>query len=355
MGNPNPNEYGTKRLNDWDIPSDSLRTLDVVGVRGSISVPFEPLKNAVNSSPWINETDRDVLIGGLISGYLPYIRPILLPLLPNLRTLKLEVSYGQSEIFLQHAMRKAIDMYSISGTCGAFEKLVAVDLVMECPPLTSLHVDPRRTGYAFKFLALIMALPSIRKVTTSGISELAFERETGSPMSRVTHIKLLNQDIMAAAFQNLIEGGVALEDVHLTVRSNAICFQEEDFGKVLLANAKFSLQKIVLLYEGKNAAPSASIQLQGFRKLKDVAIRFGHAQLEEQKKLVDLLPSSLERLEIHMLKKTQEILENIVEVLEAKRRFPRMKELVICKKLNRKEKDRFIALCEKNTIGCSFE
>ena len=351
-----------RHLIDWDIPSDSIRTLESPGIPQSRlvtrSASFEDLKKARNSSPWITSFGQHRKYDALTheDRSLDAVSAVLLPLLPNLSSVKIDLEerdwmedkWGGH---LECLLRNVVHNYTVTGTWGVFQNLAS---------LTVMVKKRDDLGWMLQSLVNVMALSSMRRLTANRIVDAKNTRDKNTPTSNVTHIKLLEHSIRARALKALVKGGTPLEDVHLTFRrmANSVGHmmspvEEEEVGEAILANARTSLRKLVLLYETGYPLPTEQIHLQKFTQLTDITIRFGHkSPVDMEKRLAKCLPSSLERLELHVLQKDR-IFQDVVEVLEERKRFPALKEIVIRAKPTKQEKGKLDRLCKKLDIKWS--
>jgi hypothetical protein len=289
------------------------------------------------------------------------MKSFLLTLLPNLRTLELESLYYTRP--LEAFMREATENFTLSGTCGAFERLVSVNLTCLYDYRTIGRCS--RNGFPLNFIHVVMAFPNIKKLTAHHTVEGKFPgiaryiKHRDLPPSRVMQLTLLEQDIQDVAFEELLKDAAPLESVHLTTRGGIRWFQylpffhEAKFGKLLLANAKFSFQKLVILCGRSNPLPHDHTQLQDFKILKDVTILTGYISARKRVyQLADTLPSSLERLEVDV-EKQHRAFYDVIEVLEEKtERFPSLREVVIRAKPTRRQKYKINRLCRRNNVKC---
>jgi hypothetical protein len=272
---------------DWDMESDSPKRLDVNEPPLFKSAQFDPLRIAMECSPWKTVKLHQTEISHHWNGkqYQRFhIKPFLLTLLPNLTSLKIGEPDRSVDV-LEQFMKEAIDTYTISGTCRAFERLMFVDLsCSEDPRHMRRNQQPR---FSLRFLQVVMALPSIKKLAARNTVGRNHLKDMDLPPSKIAQLKLIRQDISAFSFSELLKGGASLEDVHLTTRyyeeswAFYTFFDEVQFGKILLTNAKFSLRKRVLLYDRRSPF-STVVELQEFENLKDVTINTGYIASDER-------------------------------------------------------------------------
>ena len=231
----NGDQSNDAMFRDWDIASDSeiLKPLQKMGGLSRRLRPafandppsFKILDEVVRNNLGLSDIERRKWGAGIRRGE---ISGILYPLLPNLRTLKIEASSSVSQDFIGNAMKDAALAHHLKRPCEAFGKLTSVDLTSN------------RQEFDMDFLATIMALPSMRKIAASKVAAGRFTRKYELPASNVTEIAFLSQDTSPDSFVDLLQGGPPLSSIHIGSWGFPQFFDEGMFGEVLLANAQDS-------------------------------------------------------------------------------------------------------------------
>ena len=210
-------------MKDWDIASESERMIpleipgqqfDRFGARVR-KTPFVLASTAITnddmavltdhskSCDWLSDDEKMELVKGLRSGYQAFIRAILLPLLPNLKTLKIEWSSSNIQRHLGAAVRHAAITHSLNSRCNSFSKLVSVDFTTDAQTLESIFSS---TGnqYSLDFLSYFMSLPKLRKILAQLVVAQSFTRTESLRPPTVTDISFFDQDISPSAFRDLL-------------------------------------------------------------------------------------------------------------------------------------------------------
>ncbi|KAF4627234.1 hypothetical protein G7Y89_g10926 [Cudoniella acicularis] len=244
---------------------------------------FSPFEEAIKSFPWLSPHQAHALKADLRkSAPQPSIHALLLPLLPNLRTLKIDSSSSSAQHYLELAVQHAALAHSLSIPCSAFANLRTLDVTSEVFTSSpnnreSLNCDAsvgtvEGGPYSLDFLAAFMALPSLRTLSASRITAQTFTRSPLLPPSNVTHLSLYDQDISSSAFASLLSDGAPLISVKLDVRAYAEFFDDGMVVDILLSNSRGSLQRFELKRETETNVTglTSGICLSGFEVLRVV-------------------------------------------------------------------------------------
>jgi len=291
----------------------------------------------------------------------PFIRAILLPLLPNLRTLKLNSSCSIFQSSLRTAVQDAAIAHSKKLRCHSFAKLYSVDFASEEYKSTT-YASGTGGHYDLDFLYSFMALPNLRKISAGSMEASDFVRHESLPPSNVTDIAFYNIDMSTSVFKALLKGGSPLRSVKLSIKAFPKHFDDGEFVNLLCECSQHSLEHIELLRENDVYLESSylgsrtpkRIQLQGFKQLKKVTINYESLRLETGR-MMDLLPASLQTLELHTLRAQEGMPGSVYQMLNNKYNYPDWSELTIRGWVSMKDRYMLISECEKHGVAFSIQ
>ena len=367
-------QWGTGLTEDWDFVTNSVKQIPVASLEGerglqrsSRSKPLPPpglaagtndiLMHAVESCHWLSETQRHDLRAGIREGDRDCILSLLLPQLPNLRTLRLDASatYGirTSYDLLGVAARESAIGHAMNVlSCRPFGRLTCADFSEQPNPNYSPTVaQTSLLIYTLDYLAAFMGLPQMIKIAANSIKACAFTRAALLPPPKVTDITFLDSDIGPQAFENLIAGGAPLVALRIHLQNTSQYFDDALFSKVLLENARNSLEILEIRRVSNWGLPSnTGINLQEFCKLKDLTVFWESIKgdLESQMPpLADVLPFSLQNLTLCTLQHEPALVNHVLDLLAIKETtFPHLKELCLETWIGEQDKMLLIDACK---------
>jgi len=359
-------------LKDWDIASESEKmtrpeppaqlrrynrhakyattSASTAMLRSNIAVLTDNLAHL----DYFSDREKRELASGLRFAQQACIRAILLPLLPNLSTLKIEWSSSSLQQHLGSAVRHAAIAHSMSSQCSSFGKLVKVDLTTDGRSLKS--VSTASGEYSLEFLSYFMALPSVRKLSARLVFAKDFLRAESLPPSNAIDVSFYDQDISPLAFRNLLADGSPLESIKLGIKANSQWFDEGQLVNLLLEYSQSSLKCLEILRASivNLNGPATRMELQSFTNLKYITVNYESFQIQDDIKLAKLLPSSLQMLELHTVTAQQEMPDSILQMLGNIAVFPSWSELRVCGWVSDANKLRLTAACQENGISLTM-
>ncbi|KAH8682810.1 hypothetical protein BGZ60DRAFT_398767 [Tricladium varicosporioides] len=315
---------------------------------------MKPFTRAVGSYSWLNEEQKSLLIEGVKNRREGCLRAILLPSLPNLRWLSIESASSVSQQYLLASLQSAALLHSQNLRCNSFAYLHTVKLSkMDLSPPSEEHVGGSAC-YTLDFLAAFAALPKLRNLYAAGVKDPRRSAFSLIPASNVTHLMISDANLPASVFGNFLQDGTPLQVFKLGLWSYTSNFNEKEFEKALRANASETLEEFVLLREMVTNS-STGINLQGFTKLKAVTISFANLHSKSKRALINILPSSLERLDVRAIHFQEScVAELIMLVQNMDMAFPLLRRVAYYGPIKLEERAILESACKKSGVWLSL-
>ena len=264
--------------------SSPVFTIDIQGLRAALS-------SIVASSPYLNSSESQPWLDTLIEGGLDSAIAFVLLFLPNI--LRLTLSEFPTATCIAQVVRS---IASVESGCGSSQTLSKLS-----------SVTARVTGASLNLIASFAALPSMQRISISDLHEDHFEDWSFDHLSRITELRIEDCRLSVDRVAALLEGFSALRDFYYHTPNRV--WSEHKINPMTLCRtlAKYAGTSLEKLYIAVNDVWSVSFELptfigslQDFQALKYLRLetRFLFRDGVIQK-LVDMLPPSLETLELH--------------------------------------------------------
>ncbi|KAH8646500.1 hypothetical protein BGZ60DRAFT_424447 [Tricladium varicosporioides] len=344
---------------DWDVEAGSQVSVRYTpprrGDRG-IQRPSQhlpprdlgPLKRAIGKLTCMSDEEKKFVIERVGHGDVACLRGILLPFLPNLRTLSIESAGSIAQLNLQAIFQEVSISLKINTPYHSFSNLHTIELGRITSHLAYDDISPRsREFYSLPFLAAVAGLPKMRKLSAVGVTAESFSRIPSLPAPKITEFIISNSDLSASAFASFFDSGAPLRVVDMDIRMHSSHFVESEFGKVLLENASGSLEELRISRESITGI-TTGIDLSSFRKLKKVNISYESLHINDKVSLPKSLPTSLKHLTVHVLRYQASLGPELTSLVRQKNDlFQALEELEYNAWIGSKEKEKLEKMCWK--------
>ena len=360
-------------IKDWDPENDCEKLIPFVTLGNTFQErenPFlktnkslsywEPFRVAIETEPETALRDRARDMKLLRNGDESMIRSLLLPLLPNLRTLRIRTFDSQPAadgLYINPSRlekvvwRAAVAHTAPNGSHGprSFGRLTSVELMQ----------NDDNWPCSFTFLRCLAALPSMRKLSANGLLDCCyFLRHRKLPPSNVIDLTLLEHQLCPIILASFLAGGAPLRRFRCTAsRLVEPDSTMRDTITVLLENARDSLEALELSLDEHCLVcrtSSDSVSLCGFSRLKELTMDHDVLDLDLRLRpdMADVLPPSLEKLVLRSFRRPASLPRNLLRMLDAGvgHGFPKLAQLDARKLLNQSQRTELVKACRARGI-----
>ena len=204
-----------------------------------------------------------------------------------------------------------------------------------------------------------MALPAMRSVTIPRVSGGLFEKNKKLPPSNVRDLTIIEQDIPPQALRTLLDGGAPLQHCRLQTGHLALQFRPMETVEILRSTCGQTLETLHLRLKSHKSfrvdpEGGKGLTLHDFTSLKELSINFDLLDIDRSgRTLIELLPQSLESLELIVLQYRERLPGDILHLVRAENQ-PKLSKMVIRTGLDYEDAQEIDTACRIRGIDWSW-